>query len=85
MPVHRPDAGKGGAGEGIKSMKKEEGRTKSVPIKKGTKNSPFFIPHSSLREAPRGVYRNRSGDLCNANAALWPSELIPRKAKVQKF
>ena len=25
-----------------------------------------------------GVYRSRTGDFCIANAALWPSELIPR-------
>ena len=24
-----------------------------------------------------GVYRSRTGDFCIANAALWPSELIP--------
>jgi hypothetical protein len=36
-------------------MKKEEGRIDNAEKKRGTKNSSFFIPHSSLREAHRGV------------------------------
>ena len=42
-------------------------------------HSSFLIPHSSLLIVLGGVYRSRTGDLCIANAALWPTELIPQE------
>ena len=68
----------GGKGVGVDNvtieMIEENPRKYVYPVWNRMASGSYFPP--AVRS---GVYRSRTGDLCIANAALWPTELIPQE------